>query len=72
MPSGNGQKKYEEALIQARPVVRKDMEVLEVLNTANDFRQEGRLLFTDLSYEEGMLAFYRWLTDPTAPNPVER
>lgn len=72
MPSGNGHTKPAEAIITVKPVVRTEMEVLEVLNSLNDMSQEGRLLFTDMSYEEGALRFYRWLTNLEAPNPAER
>jgi hypothetical protein len=48
------------------------MEVLTCVNTALDLKEEGRLLFTDFSYEEGIMAFYRWLTDSQAPDPMER
>lgn len=57
---------------QVFEIVRTPMEVITCVNTALDFKQEGKLLFTDFSYEEGILAFYKWLVDNEAPDPMER
>lgn len=53
-------------------IVRSELEVLEVINTSADIEGQRTSLFPDLTYEAGIRAFYNWLTDTEAPNPVEQ
>lgn len=53
-------------------IVRSDAEIDEVLNICLDREESGKSPLWSMTYEQGIEAAIRWLTDKLADNPVEQ
>jgi hypothetical protein len=52
-------------------LVREQDEIDKVLNAAEEDINGGDRKFPGMSYEEGIVEFWRWLTQKDAGNPME-
>lgn len=62
--TGGGEKMY--------IIVRSDAEINEVLNVCLDREEAGESPLWGMTYEQGVEAAIRWLTDTLPDNPVEQ
>ena len=53
-------------------IVRRDAEIDEVLNVCFDREESGESPLWGMTYEQGVKAAIRWLTDMTQDNPVKQ
>ena len=51
-------------------IVRSDDEIDDVLNECAEAEESGSK-FSGMSYEDGMMAMFHWLTDASEPGPLE-
>jgi hypothetical protein len=52
-------------------IVRTEREIVDLLNNCIEADDMGTTKFRAMTYEQGMLAAIRWLTEPTEEHPLE-